>query len=203
MCILATFVFFCRSWSRKGALLVGLAVAPFAVLLLLQVVGAPRNPPFALAWVATAMPMLAIGAGRAMSLCGRWPTCRLVGLIAMAVLLVATADQLSRVGAVERLDVAPAVDRLRSAHAGDVVVYAPDSLGDLVRREARGATVITAGDASITALIAAPRVFVLGAFTFADDSSLDRVLALVHDLSAKRSLASQTQHHEAKVWIFN
>ena len=203
LCILATFVFFCRSWSRRGALLVALALAPFAVLLTLQVAGVPRNPPFALSWVSTALPMIAIGAGRAMSLSGRWSTSRAVGLLAICVLLIATADQLTRVKPVDRFDIEPALEQLRSAQAGDIVVYAPDSLGDLVRHEAHDATVITTSDVSMTALAAAPHVFVFGAFAFNDDASLDRVLALVRDLAAGRQLASESQLHEAKVWIFN
>ena len=61
LCMLAAFVLLGRSWSRRAALVVALAMGPLAALLVLQIVGSPRNPPFALAWTAAAMPMLAIG----------------------------------------------------------------------------------------------------------------------------------------------
>jgi hypothetical protein len=202
MCILATFVFFCRSWSRRGALLVALAVAPFVALLALQVAGAPRNPPFALSWVATALPMFAIGSGRILSLCRRWSACRMLGIVAGLVLLLAAADQIARGGAIERFDVAPAIDELSAASAGDVVVYAPDELGDLVRREAPNATIVGAAEAANTDLASARRVYVLGAFGFAQDPSLDDALSVVHQMSATRTLATESQHHEAKVWMF-
>jgi hypothetical protein len=202
MCILATFVFFCRSWSRRGALLLALALAPFAALLVLQVAGAPRDPPFAVSWVATALPMLAIGLGRALSLTGRWSTSRLLGAIAVAALVVAGADQAARADPVDRFAVAPAIDETARAGPGDVVVYAPESLGDLVRRRVDGATVVTPAAATAEDLAHARRVYVLGAFGFADDPSLDRVLDLVHSISADRRLIVESEHHEAKVWIF-
>ena len=202
ICILATFIFFCRSWSRRGALLVALALAPFVALLALQVVGAPRNPPFALSWVAPALPMIAIGAGRTMSLCRRWSACRLLGLIAVIVLLAAAADQIARGGAIDRFDIEPAIEQLSAASEGDVVVYAPDELGDLVRREAPKATVVESGEATSANLSSARRVFVFGAFGFSDDQSLDDALTVVHEVSSVRRLALESQHHEAKVWIF-
>ena len=202
MCILAAFVFFCRSWSRRGALLVALAIAPFAALLALQVAGASRNPPFALSWVATALPMIAIGAGRAMSLCRRWSTSRALGIVAAVVLLIAATDQITRGGAINRFDVDPAIDQLSAAGEGDVIVYAPADLGDLVQREAPNARIVDVDEAANIDLLSARRVYVFGAFGFADDPSLDGALSLVHELSAVRPLASETQHHEAKVWLF-
>ena len=44
LAILATFALTVRAWSRRGLLLVVLAVTPFAALLVAQVAGAPRNP---------------------------------------------------------------------------------------------------------------------------------------------------------------
>jgi hypothetical protein len=202
MCILAAFIFFCRSWSRRGALLVALAIAPFVALLALQVAGAARNPPFALSWVATALPMIAIGAGRTMSLCRRWSACRTLGIIAAVVLLIAATDQIARGGAIDRFDVDPAIDQLSAAAEGDVIVYAPDELGDLVRREAPNATIVDTDEAANVDLASARRVFVFGAFGFTEDQSLDDALSVVHELSAVRPLASESQHHEAKVWIF-
>ncbi|HEV8296281.1 MAG TPA: hypothetical protein VGQ20_03260 [Acidimicrobiales bacterium] len=204
LCILATFVFLGRAWSKRAMLVAALAITPFVALLTLQIVGSPRNPPFALTWTATAIPMLAIGVGRALSLQPRWSKVRLVGLLAVAVLLVAAVDQNRRVQPESRFDVAPVVDHVAAqAGAGDVVVYAPDILGDLVTQRAHDAEAISTSDASEVRLADARRVFVFGAFAFnGDDASLQRALGLVKALSARRPLTSEWQHGEAKVWTF-
>jgi hypothetical protein len=205
MCILATFVLMGRTWSGRGTLLIALAAAPFVTLLALQVAGAPRNPPFALAWTATAVPMLALAVGRAISgTARRWRTARAIGLAVVAVLAVAAVDQAVRIDPSARFDVDPVLDEVAAAaRPGDVVVYAPDILGDLVRREAGDATVVRAEDATVEDLARAPRVVVVGAFDFVrDDPALDTTLALVSELAATRALTGEREHEEAKLWTF-
>ena len=58
-------------------------------------------------------------------------------------LVVAAVDQSTRVEPVERVDVTPVVDDVAAeARAGDLVVYAPATVGDLVRHEVGGAEVV-------------------------------------------------------------
>ena len=72
----------------------------------------------------------------------------------------------------------------------------------ILKREAPNARIVDVDEAANIDLLSARRVYVFGAFGFADDPSLDGALSLVHELSAVRPLASETQHHEAKVWLF-
>ncbi len=203
LCMLAAFVLLGRSWSRRGALVVVLAVSPFVALLLLQISGAPRNPPFALAWTATAMPMIAIGAGYAIGHAGRWTSARAFGLAAVALLVVATIDQRTHVEPLPRYDVAAAIDHVDDvAEPGDLVVYAPNDISQLVREAARGAAVVPVADAR-AALRAGQRVVVIGAFTWRpDDPSVTDALDFVHELSAERPLTAEVGNDEVKVWSF-
>jgi len=201
--MLGTFLVFGRAWSRRGGLLAALAVAPFVALLVLQAVGAPRNPPFALEWVATAVPMLAIGVGRAVSLAGRWPRVRAVGLGLAALLAVAAVDQAARVHPTERYDVAPLVARVAEvAGPDDVVVHAPEVLGDLLRHEVHAGEVVAVDATSARRLSTADEVVVIGAFGFGDDAALASTLDLVEQLAADRPLLDEVESDDAKVWVF-
>jgi hypothetical protein len=201
--ILATFALTVRTWSRRGVLLLALAAAPFVALLVAQVAGAPRSPLFALEWTATALPMIAIGIGRAASLAGAWPRARLVGLAAAGLLAVAAIDQAARVEPVPRVDVTPVVQRVAArAHDGDVVVYAPATIGDLVRHEVRGADVVALPRSADRLAATGGRVYVVGAFGLGDDATRDRTLALITDLSARRQLSSEDRHGDTTIWRF-
>ena len=96
--ILAAFALFGRRWSAKGFLLLGLAAVPFAALLVADLAGSPRQPPLALAWLAPALPAVALAAGRAVDRLtarqGRFP---LVVAALVALLVLGTADQGVRV----------------------------------------------------------------------------------------------------------
>ena len=201
--ILATFALTVRRWSARGMLLVALAVVPFLALLAVQIAGAPRSPLFALDWCATAVPMLAIGVGRAVSLAGPWPRARVVGTVAAAALVVATVDQVVRVRPVERVDVTPAVEEV-AAEAGpsDLVVYAPATIGGLVRHEVTGAEVAGLSDAEAHVAQAEGPILVVGAFGLADDETRDRILALVEDISASRPLAAEERYGDTTTWSF-
>lgn len=108
--ILAAFLLFGRRWSGRGLLLAGLAAAPFLALFLADLLGAPRQPPAALDWIAAALPALAIGIGRAVSLVGGpWRSARLVAAGLVVVLAVALVDQTVRVRPVARLRSRPAL----------------------------------------------------------------------------------------------
>jgi hypothetical protein len=149
--------------------------------------------------------MVALAVGRAVSGTGRrWRTARALGLAVVVVLAVAAVDQAVRIEPSARFDVEPVLEEVdASARPGDVVVYAPDLLEDLVRREAGDATVIRAADATVDDLAGAPRVLVVGAFDFVrDDPALDTTLALVRDLAATRALTAEREHEEAKLWTF-
>jgi hypothetical protein len=201
--ILATFALTVRSWSRRGLLLAALALTPFVALLVAQVAGAPRTPLFALEWTATALPMIAIGLGRAATLVGPWPRARLVALVGATVLVVAAFDQAVRVEPVERVDVTPVIDDVAAeAGRGDLVVYAPATVGGLVRREVGGADVVGLTRGAEQAPSTEGRVFVVGAFGFADDATRDRVLGLITDVSAQRRLASEDRHGDTTLWSF-
>jgi hypothetical protein len=204
LCILATFALFGRAWSWRGGLLVAMAVCPFLTLLVMQIAGVPRNPPFALVWTAPAIPMLAIGVGRAISLAGRWRSARLLGVAVVGIMSVAAIDQEARVDAVPRFDVAPAVDELRSSvKPGEVVVYAPETIGDLLRHELPDVELIAAADASPSIVIDTAIVHVIAAFGLdAEAPSLDATVAFVHDIAATRPLKSETLHGDTKVWMF-
>ena len=202
--LLATFVLFCRTWSARGVMLISLAAAPFVALLVLQVAGAPRNPPFALEWVATAVPMLAIGLGRAVTLLGPWPRVRLAGAVVAGVLAVALLDQATRVEPLERFDVTSVVEEAADrAGRDDVIVYAPDELGDLVDHEAPDVDTMPVADATPERLESARQVVIVGAFAFAPkDKALDPTLRLVKDLSSQRELVVEHGHDDTKVWTF-
>jgi len=203
LAILATFALTVRAWSRRGLLLVVLAVTPFAALLVAQVAGAPRTPLFALEWIATALPMIAIGLGRAATLAGGWPRARLIAAVGAAVLVLAAVDQATRVEPVERVDVTPVIEDVAAeARAGDLVVYAPATVGDLVRHEVGGAEVVGLSRGAELAAGAEGRVFVVGAFGYADDTTRDRVLALITDVSARRPLSSEDRRGETTLWRF-
>jgi hypothetical protein len=201
--ILATFALTVRAWSARGVLLVTLAAAPFVALLAAQVAGAPRSPLFALEWTATAIPMVALCVGRAAGLLDRWPQVRLAGLALAGVLVLAAVDQAARISPVERVDVTPAVDEVaESAGNGDTVVYAPATIGPLVRHDVDGAEVVRLPAADPAALAGARHVYVVGALGMADDGTRDEALALVEQLSALRPLQDESRHGETTVWSF-
>jgi len=113
--ILAAFLVFGRRWSGRGLLLAGLAAAPFLALFAADLLGAPRQPPAALDWIAAALPALAIGVGRAVSLVGRsWRSTRVVAAGLVVVLAVALADQTFRVQPVARPQPRPALATMPS-----------------------------------------------------------------------------------------
>jgi Dolichyl-phosphate-mannose-protein mannosyltransferase len=201
--ILATFALAVRTWSARGVLLATLAATPFVALLVAQIAGAPRSPLFALEWTATALPMVALGLARAAGLMGAWPRVRLVGLALAAVLVLAAVDQRIRVTPVDRVDVTPAVDDV-AAQAGrdDTVVYAPGTIGDLVRHDVEGARVVRLAAADPAELAGARHVYVIGALGMADDATEDDTLALIQQLSAQRPLADESRHGETTVWSF-
>jgi hypothetical protein len=203
LCILGTFVLFGRRWSQTGLLLLATAIAPFAALLVLQAAGAPRTPPFALEWVATAVPMLAIGIGRGLSLLGGWRAMRPVAAVFAVLLLVASIDQIARVQPTDRFDVASIIDRVGAdARPGDVIVTTPPIIDDLVARKAEGVQLAPVANASAESLRSATRVFVIGAFGFDNDQSVPATLALVTQLSAQRHLVEEIGQPEAKAWSF-
>lgn len=199
--MLAIFFLAVRSWSWRSALLATLVATPFAALLVAQLVGAPRNPPFALEWVATAVPMLALAVGRVVGLSGSWPRLRIAAGALALVLAIAAVDQITRVTPSGRFDVAAAIEP-----AGDdaVVLYAPAAVGDLVRHEAGDATVRPVDQAGDLDLAAAPEVVVVGAFGFSrqDPGVQEATLALVDELAASRELVAEEIRGETKVWTF-
>ena len=201
--ILATFALTVRSWSPRSALVAALAATPLVALLVAQVAGAPRQPLFALEWIATAVPMVAIALGRAAAGLGDWSRVRLAGLLVAGVLMAAAADQAVRVRPVDEVDVAPVVEDVAArAERGDVVVYAPPALGDLVRHEAAGVRIVTLARARAEDLADARHVFVVGAFGLADDGTRERTLALVDELAAARQLEAEERHGDTTVWRF-
>ena len=204
LCMLGSFVLLGRTWSRRGAIVVGLAVAPFAALLALQIAGSPRNPPFALSWTATAMPMIAIGAAYAIGHAGRWRSARLVGVVMVAVLVIASVDQRTRVDPLPKYDISSAVDDVTAAAGpGDIVIYAPEDIGDLVRHGHTGASVISAAQSNVD-VSQAKHIYIVGAFAWRPgDPALQNELDLVKRLSGERALANESGDDEVKVWTFD
>ncbi|MDP9441412.1 MAG: glycosyltransferase family 39 protein, partial [Actinomycetota bacterium] len=193
-----------RTRSRQGPLLLLLATAPVAVILLAQLFGAPRRPTFALGWFATAVPALVLVFGRGVTMIGgRWPRMRLITAAAAAVLIVALVDQTARVRPLHRFDVNPAVAEVaRAAAPGDLVVYEPKALGDLLRYKAP--------DVQVRHLQAEPgaavgqhrRVFVVAAFSLTNpDESVPRVVDFVKNTAAEKPLRSE-RGRDVKVWMF-
>jgi 4-amino-4-deoxy-L-arabinose transferase-like glycosyltransferase len=201
--ILATFALTVRSWSARGALLIALAAAPLVALLVAQIAGVPRRPLFALEWIATALPMVAIGLGRAMAGLGDWRRVRIAGAVLAVVLAVAAADQVLRIEPVDRVDVPPAVERAAAAAGpGDTVVYAPAAIGDLVRYEVSDADVVPLARAGADTLGDARHVVIVAAFGLGDERTRERTLALVDELAASRPLAAEERHGDTTVWSF-
>ncbi|HET9442828.1 MAG TPA: glycosyltransferase family 39 protein, partial [Acidimicrobiales bacterium] len=201
--ILAALVVLGRARSSRGPLLVALVAGPLAAVLLAQVLGVPRRPTFALGWFVTSLPALMLVVGRGITqLAGTWPRARQVTAGVAAVLALALVDQAARVQPERRFDVLPAVDRVAAAaRPGDVVVYEPAALGDLIRHEDPGVEA-RALDGVDAADLDQRRVFVLAAFSLGDgQGSVDRAVGLVRELSDERRLRSQ-EGRDVKVWVF-
>ncbi|MBW3615316.1 MAG: glycosyltransferase family 39 protein [Actinobacteria bacterium] len=193
-----------RTRSRQGPLLLLLATAPVAFILLAQLLGTPRRPTFALGWFATAVPALVLVIGRGLTMVGgRWPRMRLLTVGAVAVLVVALVDQTARVRPLRRFDVTPAVAQVASAaRPGDLVVYEPKALGDVLRYKAPGVEVRSLDSQPDPTATPYRRVFVVAAFSLTNpDSSVPRVVDYVTGVSAERSLRSE-RGRDVKVWTF-
>lgn len=204
--ILGSLLVLGRARSRRGALLVALCAAPFAVLFAAQLLGIPRHPAFALGWAATAIPMVVLLAARAVGLfTGSWQRARLVAGGLAAVLAVALVDQAARVEPVPRYDVSPVVQAVAvRARAGDAVVFEPRALRDLVRQEVDdGVSVLSLGAADVGELQDRRRVFVVAAFALSTrQESGDEVVRLVKDLSSERRTVDELGRPDVKMWEF-
>lgn len=193
-----------RTRSRQGPLLLLLAIAPVCVILVAQLLGVPRRPTFALGWFATALPALVLVIGRGITMIGgRWPRMRLITVAAAAVLVVALVDQTARVRPLRRFDVNPAVAEVaRAAGPGDLVVYEPKALGDLLRYKAPDVRVQHLGAGPAPAAGQHRRVFVVAAFSLTDpDESVPRVVDYVKTIAAEKPLRSE-RGRDVKVWTF-
>jgi hypothetical protein len=203
LCILVAFLSFGRRWSSRGGLLIALATAPFLALLIAEIAGAPRQPTFALGWVATSIPMLAIGAGRALSLAGNPSRVVLAGATVAGILTMALLDQSARVQPVRRFDLDPVMTALAAdARAGDTVVYAPLAVGDLVRYQAPRSRVVALDDVTLDELLRSARIEVVGAFALGDDQASARTVELVQQLSKTRRLVAREGTDDVRVWVF-
>ena len=203
--ILATMLVVGRARSHRGVLLLALSAAPFAALVVAQLLGAPRRPPQAVGWVATALPMFALLVGRGLSLIGgRWPRARFLTLGMAALLLVALVDQRARVKPADRFDVVPVVAAVGDeAGPQDVIVYEPRALRDLVSYEAQGTPARAVDRAPAAALQRHRRVYVIGAFALGRGrQSADRAVNLVRELSSTRPLLEERRGREMTVWVF-
>lgn len=193
-----------RGRSRQGPLLLLLATAPIAIVLITQVMGAPRRPTFALGWFATAIPALILVISRGITMVNaRWSSARLLVVGAVAFLIVALADQTGRVRPLRRFDVTPAIsDVAGAARPGDLVVYEPKALGDLLRYKAPGVELRALDQKAGLSITPHRRVFVIAAFSLGDpDESVPRVVALVKEVAATRTLLSE-RGRDVKVWSF-
>lgn len=193
-----------RRRSEQAPLLLVLATAPVAAVLMAQLLGSPRRPTFALAWFATAIPALILVLSRGITMIGgRWSTTRLVIVATVSLLVAALADQTARVRPLDRFDVNPAISEVAAtARRGDLIVYEPKALGDLVRYEAPGVEARVLGDDGIAPKTAHRRIVVIAAFSLGDpDESIPRVVDFVKDVSATRSLRSE-KGKDVKVWTF-
>lgn len=202
--ILAALLVLGRTRSRQGPLLLLLATAPVAAVLVAQFLGAPRRPTFALAWFATAIPALILVISRGITMVDlRWSRARLLIVAAVALLVVALVDQTGRVRPLPRFDVRPAISEVAgAARPGDLVVYEPEALGDLLRYEAPGVELLPLDTERDLTIAPHPRVFVIAAFSLGDpEESVRRVVDMVKDVSATRSLVSE-RGRDVKVWTF-
>jgi hypothetical protein len=129
---------------------------------------------------------------------------RLAGAAVAAVLAVALLDQATRVEPLQRFDVTPMVEEAADrVGRDDIIVYAPDELGDLVEHEAPDVDTMPVAGATPERLESARQVVVVGAFAFAPkDKALDPTLQLVKDLSSQRELVVEHGHDDTKVWAF-
>lgn len=202
--ILAGLLVLGRTRSRRGPLLLMLAIAPVAVVLIAQLMGAPRRPTFALGWFATAVPALMLVIARGITMIGgRWSRVRLITLATVAVMVVALVDQTARVRPIRRFDINPVVAQVAAdARPGDLIVYEPEALGDLLRYKTVGAEHLPLGAAEDLPTSSHRRVFVVAAFSLTDpDKSVPRVVDFVQELSVDRSLLSE-RGRDVKVWSF-
>ncbi|MGQ0519524.1 MAG: glycosyltransferase family 39 protein [Actinomycetota bacterium] len=195
-----------RARSERGVLLVALSAAPFVALFAAQVLGIPRHPAFALGWAATAIPMVVLLAARAVtSLGGRWPRVRGLALGLAALLALGLVDQAVRVQPIPRYDVGPLVEQAAGrARAGDVVVFEPRALRDLVRfRAPDGVATRSVSGTSSEDVEGQGRVIVVAAFGLStSDESGERVLSLVKELSSSRRLVAERGRPDVKMWEF-
>jgi hypothetical protein len=203
--ILAALLAFGRARSARGVLLVALCVAPFLAVLAAQLLDAPRSPPLALSWAATAVPILCLVAARAISLFGgSWRKTRLLTVGAGLVLVMAAVDQVTRVEPLERFDVNPAVRSVgEQAGPNDLIVYEPGALRHLVAYEAEGTEARPLERASSATLPPHDRLYIIGAFALtAGDESVDRAVGLVKEVSATRPLLEERRGQDITVWVF-
>ena len=202
--MLAGFFVMGRRWSSQGVLLVTLAAAPFLVLMVAQLRGTTANPPYALVWVATAAPVIVIGVAHVIEVAtGSWPRTRRVLVISLAVLAIALVDQVVRVRPATRFDIARAAETVATAaHPGDVIVYAPDGVGDLVRFYTPPGVDVTGRVSAPARLGRARRVLVIGAFAFDNGASSQPTIGLVRQLASTRRLVSEQGRPELRIWVF-
>lgn len=203
--IVIAFVAFGRRWSPEGALVIALVAAPFAGLIALQLAGAPRQPPLALGWVATAVPMLVILVAQGISvLTGAWPRARVVTAVVVALLLLALVDQTVRTQVERPLDVDETLDVVdRWARPGDAVVYSPRSVGELVRYRLSDDVVTVPLSADPSVDPDARRVFVVSMTAFDGDRRAQAHLRrLMRDLRGSRELVRVDREPARTVWEF-
>jgi hypothetical protein len=203
--IVIAFVAFGRRWSPEGALVIALAAAPFAALVALQIAGAPRQPPLALGWVATAVPMVVILVAQGISvLSGRWSRTRVLAVLVSAVLVVALVDQTVRTRVERPLDVDETMDVVEDwSRPGDTVVYSPRSVGQLVRYRLPDDVRSIPLGADPTIDPDAPRVFVVSLTALDRDRRAQAHLrGLMRDLGASRTLVRVDREPARTVWEF-
>jgi mannosyltransferase len=205
LCMLASFFLLGRRWSHRGVVLLALASASAIALFGTMLAGAPRQPPYALIWFATAIPVVVIGVARAITLLApKWTSARVVALVVAVVLLAAGADQTLRSRPLEKFRISDVTEEIgREARPGDTIVYTPAAVGDLVRLDApSGVDVVSLGRAP-SAVPPGQTVFLVAAFALDSGRSTDSAVARVHELSTNARTQERSPHEDIKVWIFN
>jgi mannosyltransferase len=204
LCMLASFFLLGRRWSHCGVVLLALASAPAIALVGTLLAGAPRQPPYALIWFATAIPVVVIGVARAITLVSpRWRSARLFALVVAVVLLVAGADQALRSRPLEKFRIADVTEQIaREARPGDTIVYTPAAVGDLVRLDAPSGVDVVSLEHAPSAASTGRTVFLVAAFGLDSGRSTDSAVARVHDLSTTARTQERSPHEDIKVWIF-
>jgi 4-amino-4-deoxy-L-arabinose transferase-like glycosyltransferase len=188
-----------RGWSRMSSLLTCSALLP---ALALFVIGQRKSDLFDLRYFAGAVPILLLLAGRGLTIFTRNRVARIaLASIFGASLLAGLVDQQLNSDNPRRYDFRGAIDAIESrARPGDVVLYNPVYLGQIVHYYAPGLTARPLAQ-RLPPRTGRGRVFLLGSF-FDHRQIAAATGKALYDLGRTRRLVTRMPGHNVRVWEF-